>query len=573
MKTKKRFLSLLICIALALSIFTVPAGAVTLEQSTEHADILAALNLFQGTEKGYELESKANRIQGLVMFLRLLGLEDEALAYTGSSPFTDLEAWSKPYVAYAYSVGLTDGVSESKYDPNNALDAKTYLTFLLRGLGYSDSRGDFTWAKAVEFAEQDGLAMLARGSAEAMKDVTLTRGDMVSISYVALTHYTADAMGTLANKLYKDGVFSLSAAQDTNILNISREQFVYGETGSANPPVVTSGPVDFSSKTISTSAGDVSAYVLTVDTSDPSVRVETRMVDKTLGATAAFADIVAQSGALAVINGNFFESYEDFQKPIGHVMVDGEMLFGVSGLSSLGIGENGELQIGRPPIFTRIQVVDSYVSWAAYEVNSTEQHEYNSILYTPAFGDGFVSSTDAYIMVVNNGRISSYRSVYAGETVAIPADGFTFWMPATFTSTSYFSTPEVGASVRLEYFLQSEDKEGFSIDGVISMVTGAPRLVKDGAIYTELDAGFTEDRFTSAVTPRTAVGIDKGGRLVIASVGAASIQQMRELMLALGCVDAINLDGGASRALYYNGEFYATPGRRLTTTLHIFLDR
>ena len=66
------------------------------------------------------------------------------------------------------------------------------------------------------------------------------------------------------------------------------------------------------------------------------------------------------------------------------------------------------------------------------------------------------------------------------------------------------------------------------------------------------------------------VGIDGGGKLVIVSVpGGAAIQQMRELMLALSCVGAFNLDGGASCAMYYDGQYIATPGRQLTTTLQI----
>ena len=95
--------------------------------------------------------------------------------------------------------------------------------------------------------------------------------------------------------------------------------------------------------------------------------------------------------------------------------------------------------------------------------------------------------------------------------------------------------------------------------------------MKDGAIETYLDPGFTEARFTTSITPRTAVGTTADGKLLLVSVPSASIQQMRELMLQLGCQDAINLDGGASTAMYYNGQTLATPGRQLTTTLQVFV--
>lgn len=36
-------------------------------------------------------------------------------------------------------------------------------------------------------------------------------------------------------------------------------------------------------------------------------------------------------------------------------------------------------------------------------------------------------------------------------------------------------------------------------------------------------------------------------------------------MIALGCKDAMNLDGGASSALYVNGKFVKAAGRNLNT--------
>ena len=73
--------------------------------------------------------------------------------------------------------------------------------------------------------------------------------------------------------------------------------------------------------------------------------------------------------------------------------------------------------------------------------------------------------------------------------------------------------------------------------------------------------------------PRSAAGISADGKLILVSVpGGAKIQQMRELMLALGCVDAINLDGGASCGMYYDGKYIATPGREITTTLRVYVN-
>ena len=69
------------------------------------------------------------------------------------------------------------------------------------------------------------------------------------------------------------------------------------------------------------------------------------------------------------------------------------------------------------------------------------------------------------------------------------------------------------------------------------------------------------------------MGVNGAGELLLVSVpGGATIQQMRELMLSLGCVDAFNIDGGASCGMYYNGSYLATPGREIPVTLQVFVD-
>ena len=114
--------------------------------------------------------------------------------------------------------------------------------------------------------------------------------------------------------------------------------------------------------------------------------------------------------------------------------------------------------------------------------------------------------------------------------------------------------------------------DGIDLEGVEQIVSGSPYLVDNGEICTVLDVGFQESRFTTLSTPRTAIGKLADGKMILVSTSAATIQQMRELMLQLGCVEAMNLDGGGSTALAYDGQIIRTPGRKLTTTLHVFVE-
>lgn len=544
-----------------------------------NADRLHDLGLFRGTGSGYALENTASRLQGLIMLTRLLGEEDAALRSTAPNPFTDVAAGDPShYVAYAYEKGYTAGQTADRFNPGARIEFRHYVTFLLRALGYNDKAGDFTFATSLDKAVEIG--MMDRASADLIlrEGVTFYRSDLVDLSLSALTMNLKNSNSTLAETLVERGVFTRAQGQTQKVLGVGKETYVHPSLRNAAPvQPAESSAITRVTKTYTVAAGSVSADVITVDVSDPSVTVKAAMVNNRLGDTANFSDIVSSSGAAVVVNGNFFQAYNDSKFPIGHVMVNGEFLYGNTGLSSLGITEDGEAKIGRIFLFTRIKETTGKNQWSAYEINTSAQGKDLSVMYTPAYGTSVPIKVNGYVMTVSGGKITGFDAVAAGAEAAIPADGYVVYMGEGFASTSYFRTPVVGKSVELAYYLQNRSylangtDDSLEVTNLVSVLSGAPRLVEKGTICTTLEAGFQEARFTTAVTPRTAVGTLADGKLVIVSTSAASVQQMRELMLQLGCTDAVNLDGGASTALAYNGQIVRNAGRQLTTTLQVFV--
>lgn len=130
-----------------------PPAAVTPKQA---ADALHAQGLFEGTGKGYELEQPMTRAQAATMFVKVLGKNDEAQKGTWTTPFTDVEGWAKPYIGYAYSKGLTAGVSATRFGSGEYVSYPQYLTFMLKALGYEAGK-DFQWDKSYELSNQIGL--------------------------------------------------------------------------------------------------------------------------------------------------------------------------------------------------------------------------------------------------------------------------------------------------------------------------------------------------------------------------------------------------------------------------------
>lgn len=154
------------------------------------ADAMKTMGLFRGSDtgygSGYDLEMAPTRIQGLILFLRLLGEERAALASTAPCPFSDVPAWCQPYVSYAYEKGYTKGVSQTEFGPSLPLRSMEYLTFVLRALGYSDSgeQPDFAWDAALSKALE--LGILTPGEHKQFTERPFLRAQVVYVSYYAL---------------------------------------------------------------------------------------------------------------------------------------------------------------------------------------------------------------------------------------------------------------------------------------------------------------------------------------------------------------------------------------------------
>lgn len=353
--------------------------------------------------------------------------------------------------------------------------------------------------------------------------------------------------------LKKDGLAELQIVQD-----------LVRRTGkTADPVALKTGSWDLAS-------GKVTANVVTVDMEDLRVSAKVALPGGKLDATSPFQATCEASGAAVVLNGNFFSAYDAVKDPIGHVMAEGTFLYGDSGISSLGITADNQMRFGRPAVFVRVKSGDR--EWSAYGVNVLEQTKDGSVLYTPARGASVPVGCAGWAMTVERDTVKSYGAVKKGDSLSIPAGGYVLFMGEEFASTHYFRAPETGRKVTLEPYLMKTDSEGFTLDGVVSMVSGAPRLVKNGRADTSKDTGFTDSKFTTQATPRSAVGATGDGRLLLVTTPSATIGQLRELMLELGCVDAVNLDGGASVGLWCRGQMVSRPGRELAATIQIFVD-
>lgn len=175
------------------------------------ADVLKELGLFLGSSVGYELEKTASRAHGIVVFLRIMGLEDEALAFTGSHPFTDVPDgfWAEKYIAYAYHNGYTKGYTETLFKPNNATTAKNYIAFMMRALNYEEGV-DFTYANIM--SDCVSLGLYTQAEINRFSEGAFARGRMVYLSYYSLFCTDQESGNLLLTDLIASGTVTQNMA-------------------------------------------------------------------------------------------------------------------------------------------------------------------------------------------------------------------------------------------------------------------------------------------------------------------------------------------------------------------------
>ncbi len=205
----RKLISLVLCAVMLISF--VPSVAFTASGSLSFEEDLAkdlkALGVFKGvSDTDFALGRAPTRIEALVMLIRTLGKEAEALSKGGKHPFLDVPSWADKYVGYAYENKLTNGMSATKFGSNTTASSSMYLTFVLRALGYSDANGqDFTWDNPFSLARSTGI-MLGNPNT-----INFLRADVVLVSYAALEAEVKGTKQTLAQKLIKAGAFSAAA--------------------------------------------------------------------------------------------------------------------------------------------------------------------------------------------------------------------------------------------------------------------------------------------------------------------------------------------------------------------------
>ena len=185
----RKKLSALLAAALAVSMLTLPAGAVS--QSTA-LETVRALGIMAGDSQGnLNLSSAVTRAEFVTMMTAASSYKDTVGSGYGVSLFKDVKSshWASEYIRLAVEQNWMTGYTDGIFRPGRTITLEEACTALLRLLGYDSSSlaGSFPTA---QLSKAGSVGLL--DDVTAKQGQTLTRQDCVTLFYNLLLADTKD---------------------------------------------------------------------------------------------------------------------------------------------------------------------------------------------------------------------------------------------------------------------------------------------------------------------------------------------------------------------------------------------
>ena len=205
---QKKVLSLVLCVAVMLSVMVLGAGAAFSDQAdienTEAVDACSALNIIGGYEDGsFHPERNIKRSEITKMICVALNGGSEPNVSTNAVPtFSDVRGtsaeWAEGYIEACVAQGIVSGVGGGRFAPDGNVTGAQLAKMLLVSLGYNADNEKFvgdTWETNVNVrASQKGLYV---GLESMDTSAAVTRDQAAQMVWNALQAYEVEYKTTL----------------------------------------------------------------------------------------------------------------------------------------------------------------------------------------------------------------------------------------------------------------------------------------------------------------------------------------------------------------------------------------
>ena len=279
---------------------------------------------------------------------------------------------------------------------------------------------------------------------------------------------------------------------------------------------------------------------------NPNLQINPQLSSSRLASKSTITTLARKNNSLVAINGTYFKPQTGV--PLGTLMINGKIYTGpIYNRVAMGIFEEG-FDMARLELNAQVKSFKGNLK--VDNINQPRMLSTHVIVYTPEWGS-FAPPSPKYgkQIAVENGKIVSIGT----QTMPIPHNGYVI----------------VGPDERLSklYRAKHVDLDIKTIpnwDNVKHIISGGPYLVKNGEVFVDM----TEQKLGAigGKNPRTAIGYTQDGNFIMVAVdgreGASVGLTLKELawfMKSIGCINAMNLDGGGSTVMYVNGRVVNMP--------------
>ncbi|MCC5657698.1 phosphodiester glycosidase family protein [Nostoc sp. XA010] len=272
-----------------------------------------------------------------------------------------------------------------------------------------------------------------------------------------------------------------------------------------------------------------------------------------LAGTAPLIQTAQRYLAVAGINGGYFNRNNKF--PLGAIRRDGQWLSGpILNRGAIAWNDSGQFYFGRLTLEeTLITANDQRLPILFLNSGYIQS---GIARYTPAWGSTYTPLTDnEIILVVEKDQITQQLpGGKVGETpVSIPPDGYLLTLRAKAASGA--SQLPIGTTVSISSATTPADFSRYPY-----IIGAGPLLVQNRQIVLDAKGEKFSNAFIAEKAIRSGICTTATGTLMITAIHnrpggyGPNLAEHAQLMQQMGCVDALNLDGGSSTSLYLGGQ-------------------
>lgn len=272
-----------------------------------------------------------------------------------------------------------------------------------------------------------------------------------------------------------------------------------------------------------------------------------------LAGTAPLIQTAQRYLAVAGINGGYFN--RNNRLPLGAIRRDSQWLSGpILNRGAIAWNDSGQFYFGRLTLEeTLITANDQRLPILFLNSGYVQS---GIARYTPAWGSTYTPLTDnEIIIVVQKDQITQQLSggKVGGTAVPIPQDGYLLTLRANAASAA--SQLPIGSAVSISSATAPTDFSRYPY-----IIGAGPLLVQNRQIVLDAKGEKFSNAFIAEKAIRSGICTTATGTLMITAIHnriggyGPNLAEHAQLMQLMGCVDALNLDGGSSTSLYLGGQ-------------------